>query len=131
MADSRQGIRVQQADGSWKIVFRAAHESMGMKEEVKQNTSVAKPKNTDNDARNEKKDEKFTDSGRFYNPMFPAHVDIFGRDLIGKTLEFTLLNGEILNRKLTGYGQYDVLIQSVETKEIILMKSEILKIKVQ
>ncbi|MGE9810473.1 hypothetical protein ACLIKE_03910 [Ferroplasma acidiphilum] len=131
MADSRQGIRVQQADGNWKIVFRAAHESMRMKEEVKQNTSVAKPKNTDNDGKNEKKHEKFTDSGRFYNPMFPGHVDLFGRDLIGKTLEFTLLNGEILSGVLLGFGQYDILLRSAENKEIILMKSGILKVEVE
>ena len=60
--------------------------------------------------------------------MHEGHADIFGRDMIGKSLEFTLLN-ETIRGKLTGYGQYDALVES-EGKNFILMKAAIVKIEV-
>ena len=72
--------------------------------------------------------KKGSGDGRFFNPWHEGHADLFGRDLIGKSLEFTLLN-ETIRGKLTGYGQYDALIES-EGKNFIIMKSGIIKIEV-
>ena len=126
MNDKREAIRVMQPDGSIKIVFRTAHEGPARKEPVKEPEPAAQAK-AENKAKPENK-KKGSGDGRYFNPWHEGHSDIFGRDLIGKTLEFTLLN-ETIKGKLTGYGQYDVLIES-QGKNFIIMKSGIVKIEV-
>lgn len=126
MSDSREAIRVQQADGSWKIVFRTPGKDTAREEPKKEPEAAAQAK-AENKAKPENK-KKGSGDGRYFNPMHEGHADIFGRDLIGKTLEFTLLN-ETIKGKLTGYGQYDVLIES-QGKNFIIMKSGIVKIEV-
>lgn len=120
MSDKREAIRVMQPDGTIKILFRdkrldqvESHKD----ESVKESQGKA-----------EKKHGKGSGEERYFNPLFP-HVDIFGKDLIGKNMSITLFTGEIIKCSLTGFGQYDVLVES-EGKSIILMKSGIIKIEV-
>ncbi len=122
MSDKREAIRVMQPDGTIKIVFRTPGKEAAAHEEVK------KEPVRENPGKVEKKHEKGSGDGRFFNPWHEGHADLFGRDLIGKSLEFTLLN-ETIRGKLTGYGQYDALIES-EGKNFIIMKSGIVKIEV-
>ena len=127
MSDKRETIKLLQPDGTIKILFRTAHESVGTKAEPQKDTIQEKPNKADNNGNNGKKPQNNQEQ-RFFNPLFPGHVDLFGRDLIGKNLEFTLLN-ETIKGKLTGYGQYDALIES-QGKNFIVMKSAIVKIEV-
>ncbi|AGO61404.1 RNA chaperone Hfq [Ferroplasma acidarmanus] len=132
MNDKREAVKVLQPDGTIKILFRTTHESVGMKQEPQKDTIQEKPQNTDSHAQNIKKHEKGSsiDAGRFFNPWNPGFADIFGKNLIGKTMNITLLNGEILSGVLRGFGQYDILLES-GGKNVILMKSGIVKIEVQ
>ena len=71
----REAIRVQQPDGSFKVIFREKSKMPGnheAKPEVKQE-SREKP-------RKERK-EKPQDP-RYFNPLNPEHIDIFGKDLL-------------------------------------------------
>ena len=77
--------------------------------------------------RKEKK-EKVKDP-RYYNPLNPDHIDIFGKDLLNKDLIFSLNSGESVKGKMTGYAQYEILIES-DGKKVILMKQAIMKIEV-
>ncbi len=122
MSDKREAIRVMQPDGTVKILFRTTHEDIGRKEEPKKEPAKESP------GKVEKKHGKGSGEERYFNPLFP-HVDIFGKDLIGKNMSITLFTGEIIKCSLTGFGQYDVLVES-EGKSIILMKSGIIKIEV-
>ena len=126
MNDKREAIRVVQPDGTIKIVFRTAHEDPARKEPVKEPEPAVQAK-AENKAKPENK-KKGSGDGRYLNPWHEGHADIFGRDLIGKSLEFTLLN-ETIRGKLTGYGQYDALVES-QGKNFIIMKSGIVKIEV-
>ena len=127
MNDKREAIRVMQPDGTIKIVFRTAHEDPARKEDVKKEPEPGAQAKAENKAKPENK-KKGSGDGRYLNPWHEGHADIFGRDLIGKTLEFTLLN-ETIKGKLTGYGQYDALVES-QGKNFIIMKSGIVKIEV-
>ena len=131
MSDKRETIKLLQPDGTIKILFRTAHESVGTKAEPQKDTIQEKPQNTDSHAQNIKKHEKSSiDAGRFFNPWNPGFADIFGKNLIGKNMNITLVNGEFLSGVLLGFGQYDILLES-DGKNVILMKSGILKVEVQ
>lgn len=105
----KEAIRVQQPDGSFKIVFREHKEAK---------TDSKKELNTNNKQRKDP---------RYYNPINPNHIDIFGMDLIGKKLIFSLLNNDTVIGTLKGYGQYDCLIET-DIGNVIIMKSAILTI---
>jgi len=107
---NKEMIRIQQPDGSFKVVFR----------------DRADNKNIQNKVPEKKKPDKSNE--RYFNPLNPEHVDIFGKDLIGRDIIITMLNNEKIKGKLTGYGQYDVLVNS-NGKNIILMKAAIIKIE--
>ena len=128
MSDSREAIRVQQADGSWKIVFRTPGKDPAREEPKKEPEAAIQARGENNNKGKTENKKKGSGDGRFFNPMHEGHADIFGRDMIGKSLEFTLLN-ETIRGKLAGYGQYDVLVES-EGKNFILMKAAIVKIEV-
>ena len=128
MSDKREAIRVVQPDGTIKIVFRTAHEDPPRVEPKKEPEAAIQAKGESNSKGKSENKKKGSAAGRYFNPVHEGHADIFGRDMIGKTLEFTLLN-ETIRGKLTGYGQYDVLIES-EGKNFIIMKSGIIKIEV-
>jgi hypothetical protein len=118
----REAIRVQQPDGSFKVIFREKSKMPGnheAKPEVKQE-SREKP-------RKERK-EKPQDP-RYFNPLNPEHIDIFGKDLLNKDLIFSLNSGESLKGKMTGYAQYEILIEFAG-KKVILMKQAIAKVEV-
>ncbi|WP_061951636.1 hypothetical protein [Acidiplasma cupricumulans] len=83
----KEAIRVQNPDGSFKIVFRETNNknndrpSSNVKQENKEaNDSIDNKKH-------EKKKKEIQDP-RYYNPLNPEHIDIFGRDLLNKDLIF-------------------------------------------
>ena len=115
----REAVRVQQPDGSFKVIFREKSKDQEVKPEIKQG-SKEKP-------RKEKK-EKVQDP-RYFNPLNPEHIDIFGKDLLNKDLIFSLNSGESVKGKMTGYAQYEILIE-FDGKRIILMKQAIAKVEV-
>ena len=115
----REAVRVQQPDGSFKVIFREKSRAQEVKPEIKQE-SMEKP-------RKEKK-EKVQDP-RYFNPLNPEHIDIFGKDLLNKDLIFSLNSGESVKGKMTGFGQYEILIE-FDGKRIILMKQAIAKVEV-
>ena len=115
----REAIRVQQPDGSFKVIFREKSRIQEVKPEIKPE-SREKP-------RKEKK-EKVQDP-RYYNPLNPDHIDIFGKDLLNRDLIFSLNSGESVKGKMTGYAQYEILIE-FDGKRIILMKQALAKVEV-
>ncbi len=128
MNDKREAIRVMQPDGSIKIVFRTAHEGPARKEPVKEPEPAAQAK-AENKAKPENK-KKGSGDGRYFNPWHEGHSDIFGKDLIGKNMNFTLLDGNGVKGKLIGIGQYDALVEAVTGSSVIVMKGAIVKIEV-
>ena len=119
----REAIRVQQPDGSFKVIFREKSRTQEVKPEAK---PEIKPESREK-PRKEKK-EKVQDP-RYYNPLNPDHIDIFGKDLLNKDLIFSLNSGESVKGKMTGYAQYEILIE-FDGKRIILMKQAIAKVEV-
>ena len=120
----KEAIRVQNPDGSFKIVFRENNNRPS--NNVKQESKETKD-NIDN-KKHEKKKKDIQDP-RYYNPLNPEHIDIFGRDLLNKDLIFSLLNGETIKGKMIGFGQYEILLES-GNKKLILLKQGIMKIEV-
>jgi len=123
--NDREAIRVMQPDGTVKIIFRTHND----KEEPKK-----EPENKDlnkhaNNKENKKKMEPNSEKARYYNPLFPGHVDILGKDLLNKDLIFYLANGETIHGKMTGYAVYEVLVE-VGNKKFIVMKAMIVKIEI-
>ena len=120
----KEAIRVQNPDGSFKIVFRENNNRPS--NNIKQETKETKD-NSDN-KKHEKKKKEIQDP-RYFNPLNPEHIDIFGRDLLNKDLIFSLLNGETIKGKMIGFGQYEILLES-GNKKLILLKQGIIKIEV-
>ena len=120
----REAIRVQQPDGSFKIIFRekSKEQQSGPVTAVKQEPKEMK------DQEKHAKQKKVQDP-RYYNPIHPEHVDIFGKDLLNKDLVFSLNSGESIKGKMTGYAQYEILIE-FDGKKVILMKQAIAKVEV-
>ena len=120
----REAIRVQQPDGSFKIIFRekSREQQLGPVTAVKQEPKEAK------EQEKHAKQKKVQDP-RYYNPIHPEHVDIFGKDLLNRDLVFSLNSGESIKGKMTGYAQYEILIES-DGKKVILMKQAIAKVEV-
>ena len=56
-------------------------------------------------------------------------MDIFGKDLLNRDLIFSLNSGESIKGKMTGYAQYEILIE-FDGKKVILMKQAIAKVEV-
>jgi small nuclear ribonucleoprotein (snRNP)-like protein len=123
----KQAIRVQNPDGSFKIIFRDVDEKNNERHNnnIKQEHNEIK-ENQDNKKHEKKKKER---DPRYYNPLNPDHIDIFGKDLINKELIFSLVNGESIKGKMTGFGQYEVLVES-NNKKLILLKQGIIKVEV-
>lgn len=107
-------IRIKQPDGSFKIIFRESNNN----ENVNNNPMEIRENN-----KSKKQDT------RYYNPLNPDHIDIFGKDLLNKDLIFSLINNETVKGKMTGFGQYEILIES-GSKKLILLKQGIIKIEV-
>lgn len=128
MNDKREAIRVVQPDGTIKIVFRTAHEDPARKEPVKEPEPAAQAKAENKAKPGDKK--KGSGDGRYLNPWHEGHADIFGKDLIGKNMNFTLLDGNGVKGKLIGIGQYDALVEAVTGSSVIVMKGAIVKIEV-
>ena len=120
----REAVRVQQPDGSFKIVFRENNNRPS--NNIKQETKETKD-NSDN-KKHEKKKKEIQDP-RYFNPLNPNHIDIFGKDLLNKDLVFSLNSGESVKGKMTGYAQYEILIE-FDGKRVILMKQAIAKVEV-
>ena len=120
----REAIRVQQPDGSFKIIFRE-------KSREQQSGPVAAAKLEPKEAKDQEKrvKQKKVQDPRYYNPMNQDHIDIFGKDLLNKDLVFSLNSGESIKGKMTGYAQYEILIES-DGKKVILMKQAIAKVEV-
>ncbi len=128
MNDKREAIRVMQPDGTIKIVFRTAHEDPARKEPVKEPEPAVQAKAENKAKPGDKK--KGSGDGRYLNPWHEGHADIFGKDLIGKNMNFTLLDGNGVKGKLIGIGQYDALVEAVTGSSVIVMKGAIVKIEV-
>ncbi len=120
----KEAIRIQQPDGSFKIVFRENND----RPSNNVNYETKEIKENQNNKKTEKKKKEIQDP-RYYNPMNPEHIDIFGRDLLNKELIFSLVNGESIKGKMIGFGQYEILIES-GSKKLILLKQGIIKIEV-
>jgi len=123
--NDREAIRVMQKDGTVKVIFRDKNNHEEPKKE---------PENKDlnkhaNNKENKKKTEPNSEKGRYYNPMNPNHIDIFGKDLLNKDLIFYLANGEKIQGKMIGYAVYEVLVES-NNKKFIVMKAMIVKIEI-
>ncbi len=116
----KEGIRIKNPDGSFKIVFREKQEKEPEKNEINKVGNESKEK--------QNKSKKIADP-RYFNPFNPGHIDIFGKDLLNKDLIFSLSNGETIKGKMTGFGQYEILIE-FDGRKIILMKNAITKVEV-
>ena len=119
----REAVRVQQPDGSFKIIFR---ENPGNQKDEK-NTHESRP--AVQESSDSHRQKKQASDPRYYNPMNPGHIDIFGRDLLNRDLVFSLNSGESIKAKMTGYAQYEVLVE-FGGKKVILMKQAIAKVEV-
>ena len=120
----REAIRVQQPDGSFKIIFRE-------KSKEQQSGPVAAARQEPKETKEQEKHlkQKKVQDPRYYNPIHPEHVDIFGKDLLNRDLIFSLNSGESIKGKMTGYAQYEILIE-FDGKKVILMKQAIAKVEV-
>ncbi len=127
---TREAIRVQQPDGSFKIVFRDSNTSNPAAKDNKQIERATQGNGNKDNKGNKQKKEKDPEKMRYLNPRHPGHVDIFGKDLIGIPIIITLVNGESINCKMTGYAQYEILVE-YEGKRVILLKQGILKIEIR
>lgn len=119
----REAVRVVQPDGSIKILFRETNKKPEEKVEQKD-----QPK-TESKSKDDKKNPRNPEKQRYYNPLNPGFVDIFGKHLIGKDLIITLVNGEVIKARMSGYGVYEVLVE-YDGKPVILFKAGILKVEV-
>jgi hypothetical protein len=124
----REAIRVQQPDGSFKIIFRekSREQQSGPVTAAKQESNGTKDSN--DNKKHEKRKREIQDP-RYFNPLNPEHIDIFGKDLLNKDLAFSLNSGESIKGKMTGYAQYEILIE-FDGKKVILMKQAIAKVEV-
>ena len=123
----KEAIRIQQPDGSFKIVFRET-DNKNNRPSNNVNHEAKETKDNNDNKKHEKKKKEIQDP-RYFNPMNPDHIDIFGKDLLNKDLIFSLVNGESIKGKMTGFGQYEILIES-GSKKLILLKQGIIKIEV-
>ena len=121
----REAVRVQQPDGSFKVIFR---ETPGNLKDHEKKIQELRP-SIQNTRERSRKDKKEIQDPRYFNPLNPDHIDIFGKDLLNKDLVFSLNSGESVKGKMTGYAQYEVLIE-FDGKKVILMKQAIAKVEV-
>lgn len=56
--------------------------------------------------------------------------DSFVKELIGKPMKITLINGSVIQCRLMELGVYDIKVQTMEG-QVIIMKSAILTVAVQ
>ena len=123
----REAVRVQQPDGSFKVIFRETPGNMKDQEKKIQEQVTEKPESKGKP----RKGKKEIQDPRYYNPLNPDHIDIFGRDLLNRELYFHLNNGEGVKGKMIGFGQYEVLVQIAGPgKKFIVMKQAISIIEV-
>ena len=71
----REAVRVQQPDGSFKVIFRD-NPGNQKDQEKKIQESVPPVQNTREKAR---KDKREIQDPRYFNPLNPDHIDIFGK----------------------------------------------------
>ena len=121
----REAVRVQQPDGSFKVIFRDSPGTQKDQEKKVQEQVTEKPESKGKP----RKGKKEIQDPRYFNPLNPDHIDIFGKDLLNKDLVFSLNSGESVKGKMTGYAQYEVLIE-FDGKKVILMKQAIAKVEV-
>ena len=86
----RAAVRVQQPDGSFKVIFR---ENPGNQKDQEKKIQESRPA-VQNTRDKPRKDKKEIQDPRYYNPLNPDHIDIFGKDLLNKDLVFSLNSGE-------------------------------------
>ncbi len=123
----RESIRVKMPDGSFKIVFRDKPKENDRPVNINGNkTSETK---VIQEHKNEKPKNQKTVDPRYFNPLHPGHIDLFGADLIGRELVLHLITGEAITGELTGFAQYEVLVE-MDGKKLILTKQGIIKIEV-
>ncbi len=125
MIKMKEAIRIQQPDGSFKIVFR---ENNNDRPNTLNKQETKETKDSNDNKKHEKKKREIQDP-RYFNPLNHEHIDIFGKDLLNRELIFSLVNGESIKGKMTGFGQYEILIES-GSKKLILLKQGIIKIEV-
>lgn len=80
---AREAIRVQQEGGSFKIVFRDPNTSK-KPEKVEQKNEARNEVKTESKNKDSKQKSRDPEKMRYFNPLHPGHIDIFGRVLIGK-----------------------------------------------
>ena len=124
----REAIRVQQPDGSFKIIFREKSKEQQSRPVTAAKQESKETKDSNDNKKHEKKKREIQDP-RYYNPIHPEHVDIFGKDLLNKDLIFSLNSGDSIKGKMTGYAQYEILVE-FDGKKVILMKQAIAKVEV-
>ena len=122
----RDAVRVQQPDGSFKVIFR---DNPGNQKD--QETKIHEEVKENKDIREKPRQKKQITDPRYFNPLNPDHIDIFGKDLLNRELYFHLNNGEGVKGKMIGFGQYEVLVQIAGPgKKFIVMKQAISIIEV-
>ena len=123
----REAVRVQQPDGSFKVIFRDSPGTQKDQEKKVQEQVTEKPESKGKP----RKGKKEIQDPRYFNPLNPDHIDIFGRDLLNRDLYFHLNNGEGVKGKMIGFGQYEVLVQIAGPgKKYIVMKQAISTVEV-
>ena len=70
----REAVRVQQPDGSFKVVFRENPGNQKDQEKKIKEQVTEKPETKDKP----RKGKKEIQDPRYYNPLNPDHIDIFG-----------------------------------------------------
>ena len=128
MNDKREAIRVVQPDGTIKIVFRDK-KTERVENHKEESVKPETPGKQEEKHKDRKKIEPNSEQARYYNPLVPGHIDIFGKDLLNKDLIFYLLGGETIHGKMTGYAIYEILVEA-DNKKFIVMKPAIQKIEV-
>ena len=123
----REAVRVQQPDGSFRVIFREKPDNQKDQEKKIQESRPA----VQNTREKPMKDKKEIQDPRYFNPLNPDHIDIFGKDLLNRDLYFHLNNGEGIKGKMIGFGQYEVLVQIAGPgKKFIVMKQAISTVEV-
>ena len=107
-------INVMHADGTWGTVYR---ETPDIDSKKGKDAGISKKSDMP--------------ENRYYNPLHPGHVDIFGKDLLNTNIMLYLSNGETIKCKLIGFGQYEILVEThvmAGTMKVIVMKQSIVKV---
>ena len=120
----RESVRMQQPDGPFKAIFRENPDNQKGHEKNTHESRLSAQ-----ESKEKHKQKKQIANPRYFYPLNPDRIGIFGMDLLNKDIVFSFNYGESIKGKMTGYVQYEILIQS-DGKKFIVMKQAISTVEV-